>query len=99
MDPAGPVENSQNEFPTGPWTRRTRAHRLHRPFFVVVIKNEKQTENGRRDVDEVAPDQAKPSGSLRAIFDTWTAGDWSGTGWGDTSPLQGCSPRNPGSCL
>jgi len=25
VDPAGPVENSESEFPTGPWTRRERA--------------------------------------------------------------------------
>jgi len=37
---------------------------------VVVIKNGNQSENGKRDLAEVAPDQAKTSGSLRAIFDS-----------------------------
>src|SRR5947207_15327829 len=49
---------------------RTRAHRLHRPSSSVLINNEHRLENGRRDVAEVAPDQAKTSGSLRAIFDS-----------------------------
>jgi integrase len=35
-----------------------------------VIKNRNRPENSRRDVAEVAPDQAKTSGSLWAIFDT-----------------------------
>ena len=46
------------------------AHRLHRPSSSAVITKRKQLENGRRDVAEVAPDQAKTSGSLRTIFDT-----------------------------
>ena len=49
------------------------AHRLHRPSSAVLIKKEITPENGRRDVTEVAPDQAKTSGSLRAIFDTRAA--------------------------
>ena len=45
------------------------AHRLHRPLSSVVIKKKKNSESGRRDVTELAPDQAKTSGSRRAIFD------------------------------
>ena len=73
MDPAGPVENSQNEFPTGPWTALKNAPPTGSTGLIVTVKkNEKETENGTRDVAEVAPDQAKTSGSLRAIFDTAT---------------------------
>jgi hypothetical protein len=46
------------------------AHRLHRPSSSGLIKNENKPENGRRDVMEMAPNQAKTSGSLRAIFDS-----------------------------
>ena len=37
------------------------------------MQKENTPENGRRDVMKVAPDQAKTSGSLRPIFDTWIA--------------------------
>ena len=60
MNPAGPVENSENEFPTGPWTRTERAPTgSTSPHRRYSIKNENNQENGRRDVAEVAPDQAK----------------------------------------
>ena len=35
------------------------------------MKKENTPENGRHGVMKVAPDQAKMSGSLRAIFDIW----------------------------
>jgi len=40
---------------------------------LVVMKKENTPENGRHGVMKVAPDQAKMSGSLRAIFDTRNA--------------------------
>jgi hypothetical protein len=53
----GPVENSQNEFPTGPGTRTERCPQA--PHRQIVIKKRNKPENGRHDVTEVAPDQAK----------------------------------------
>jgi hypothetical protein len=49
---------------------RRAAHRLHRPSSLVLIKKRNTPENGRHDVAKVAPDEAKTSGSLRAISDT-----------------------------
>jgi hypothetical protein len=49
---------------------RRAAHRLHRPSSLVLIKKRNAPENGRHEVANVAPDQAKTSGSLRAISDT-----------------------------
>jgi hypothetical protein len=40
------------------------------PTVVALIKKRNTPENGRHDVAKVAPDQAKTSGSLRAIADT-----------------------------
>ena len=57
--------------------RRWRTRRPQAPQALIVNADREQNkpENGRSDVPELAPHQAKTSGSLRAIFDIGTAAE------------------------
>src|SRR5437773_12426325 len=56
--------------------RRWRTRRPQAPQALIVNADREQNkpENGRSDVPELAPHQAKTSGFLRAIFDTHELG-------------------------